>query len=50
MVLTYFLNVFKIIIIIIIFIVVVVVSGSAAQRGLWPPRTRGFVISHNDTP
>jgi hypothetical protein len=23
-------------------------SGSAAQRGLWPPRSRGFVITHND--
>jgi hypothetical protein len=25
-------------------------SGSAAQRGLWPPRLRGFLIAHNDTP
>jgi hypothetical protein len=24
--------------------------GSAAQRRLWPPRSRGFVITHNDTP
>jgi hypothetical protein len=23
-------------------------SGSAAQRGLWPPRSRGFLITHND--
>jgi hypothetical protein len=23
-------------------------SGSAGQRGLWPPRSRGFVITHND--
>jgi hypothetical protein len=25
-------------------------SGSAAQHGLWPPRSRGFVITHNDAP
>jgi hypothetical protein len=25
-----------------------ILSGSAAQRGLWPPRLRGFLISHND--
>jgi hypothetical protein len=25
-------------------------SGSAAQRRLWPPRSRGFVITHNDAP
>jgi hypothetical protein len=25
-------------------------SGSAAQRGLWPPRSRGFLITHNDAP
>jgi hypothetical protein len=25
-------------------------SGSAAQRGLWPPRSRGLVITHNDAP
>jgi hypothetical protein len=25
-----------------------IISGSAAQRGLWPPRSRGFVITHND--
>jgi hypothetical protein len=24
--------------------------GFAAQRGLWPPRSRGFVITHNDAP
>jgi hypothetical protein len=23
-------------------------SGSAAQRGLWSPRPRGFLITHND--
>jgi hypothetical protein len=22
-------------------------SGSAAQRGLWPPRPRGFLITHD---
>jgi hypothetical protein len=27
-----------------------VISGSAAQRGLWPPRLRGFLITHNDAP
>jgi hypothetical protein len=25
-------------------------SDYAAQRGLWPPRLRGFLISHNDQP
>jgi hypothetical protein len=25
-------------------------SGSAAQRGLRLPRTRGFLITHNDAP
>jgi hypothetical protein len=25
-------------------------SGSAAQRGLWPPHPRGFLITRNDTP
>jgi hypothetical protein len=25
-------------------------SGSAAQRGLWPPHTQGFLITHNDAP
>jgi hypothetical protein len=24
--------------------------GSAAQHGLWPPRSRGFVITYNDAP
>jgi hypothetical protein len=28
----------------------IIFSGSAAQRGLWPPHTRGFVITHNDAP
>jgi hypothetical protein len=25
-------------------------SGSAAQRGLWPPRSRCFLITHNNAP
>jgi hypothetical protein len=25
-------------------------SGFAAQRGLWSPRPRGFLITHNDAP
>jgi hypothetical protein len=25
-------------------------SGSVAQRGLWPPRSRGFLITNNDAP
>jgi hypothetical protein len=25
-------------------------SGSAAQRRVWPPRPRGFVVTHNDAP
>jgi hypothetical protein len=29
---------------------IIVFSGSAVQRGLWPPRSRGFVITHNDAP
>jgi hypothetical protein len=24
------------------------ISGSAAQRGLWLPRPRGFLITHNE--
>jgi hypothetical protein len=36
--------------IIIISIIIIIFSGSAAQRGLWPPRPRGFVITHNDAP
>jgi hypothetical protein len=24
--------------------------GSTAQCGLWPPRSRGFLITHNDAP
>jgi hypothetical protein len=34
----------------IIIIIIIIFSGSAAQRGLWPPRSRGFVITHNDMP
>jgi hypothetical protein len=29
---------------------VIIFSGSAAQRGLWPPRSWGFLITHNDAP
>jgi hypothetical protein len=29
--------------------IIIIISGSAAQRGLWPLRPRGFVITH-DTP
>jgi hypothetical protein len=25
-------------------------SDTSAQRGLWPPRSRGFLITHNDAP
>jgi hypothetical protein len=28
----------------------IIFCGSAAQRGLWPPRSRGFVIIHNAAP
>jgi hypothetical protein len=34
----------------IIIIIIIIFSGSAAQRGLWPPRTRGFLITHSDAP
>jgi hypothetical protein len=33
-----------------LFIYLFIFSGSAAQRGLWPPRPRGFVTIHNDAP
>jgi hypothetical protein len=26
------------------------ISGFAAQRGPWPPGSRGFVITHKDAP
>jgi hypothetical protein len=38
------------IIIIIVVIIIVIISGTATQRGLWPPRSRGFLITHNDAP
>jgi hypothetical protein len=28
----------------------IILSGSAAQRGLWLPRLRGFLITHDDAP
>jgi hypothetical protein len=31
-------------------IYVFIFSGSAAQRGLWSPRSQGFLISHYDAP
>jgi hypothetical protein len=31
-------------------IIIINFSGSAAQRGPWPPRSRGFLITHNDAP
>jgi hypothetical protein len=39
-----------VIIIITIIVTIIIISGSAAQRGLWPPRTLGFLITHNDAP
>jgi hypothetical protein len=32
-------------ILLIIIIIIIIFSGSAAQRGLWPPRSRSFVIT-----
>jgi hypothetical protein len=29
-------------------LLIIIYSGSAAQRGLWPPHSRGFLITHND--
>jgi hypothetical protein len=29
---------------------IIIFSGSAAKRGLWPPRSQGFLITHNDAP
>jgi hypothetical protein len=29
---------------------IIIFSGSAAQRGLWPPRPRCSLITHNDAP
>jgi FtsZ-interacting cell division protein ZipA len=31
-----------IIVIIIVIIIIIIISGSAAQRGIWPSRSRGF--------
>jgi hypothetical protein len=33
-----------------IYYLFIIFSGSAVQRGLWPPRSRGFLITHNDAP
>jgi hypothetical protein len=33
-----------------IIIIIVIFPGSAAQLGLWPPHSRGCVITHNDAP
>jgi hypothetical protein len=33
-----------------LFIIIIIFSDTAAQRGLLPPRSRGFLITHNDTP
>jgi hypothetical protein len=30
--------------------IIIIFSGSAAQRGLWPPRSRSSLITHNDAP
>jgi hypothetical protein len=27
-----------------------ILSGSAAQHGLWPPRSRSFLLIHNNAP
>jgi preprotein translocase subunit SecY len=37
-----------IIIIITIIIIIIIIYDSEAQRGLWPHRPRGFLITHND--
>jgi hypothetical protein len=34
----------------IIIIIIIIFCGSAAQRGLLPPRSRSFLITHNDAP
>jgi hypothetical protein len=31
-------------------ILYIFLNGTAAQRGLWPSRSRGFVTTHNDAP
>jgi hypothetical protein len=30
--------------------IIIIIYGNAAQHGLWPPRSRGFMITHNDAP
>jgi hypothetical protein len=30
--------------------IIIMFSGCAAQRGLWPPRPRDLVITHNEAP
>jgi hypothetical protein len=48
-VLTYFLNDFEMVPVAPISIIIIIIfSGSAAQRGLWLPRIRGF--TQNDAP
>jgi hypothetical protein len=32
----------------VIIIIIIIFSGTAAQRGLWPPLSRDFSITHND--
>jgi hypothetical protein len=34
----------------IIIIIIIIFSDSAAQRGLWPPRPRAFLITQNNAP
>jgi hypothetical protein len=31
-------------------VIIIIFSGSAAQRGLWPPQPWGFLITQNDAP
>jgi hypothetical protein len=30
--------------------IIIIFSDTAAQGGLWPSRSRGFLITHNDAP
>jgi hypothetical protein len=32
------------------YVLFIIFSGSVAQHGLWPPLSRGFLITHNDAP
>jgi hypothetical protein len=43
-------NVAAILSLLFIIIIIIIISGSTAQRGLWPPRPQGFLITHNDVP